>query len=535
MNIPVVWKSYADSPAEGYWDMELLKWVFDRPTPGGFTFTHISDLPAKDSGMVLVTPGHWRETDTINADLAGRPWALVIVTSDEEGLAPFWDIRMTGNLSIWKHWPRPELPWQPDRVMPLGWTPGTLEANRTRPEKDLDWFFAGQITHHRRYETVAALKQMGNGKLIETAGFTQGVARSEWFEMLRRSKVIPCPSGPNTSDTFRLYEALESGCVPLADATSPRGDRGHWGKAFGHVPFPVVDDWATLPGLVDEFKGQRRRVEVLAWWEQAKRDLVWRLHDDIRRLSGVDPSPPVEERITVLIPTSPIPSHPDTAIIEATVASIRERLPLAEILIMADGVRPELEHRREAYTEYLERLIWLCRRWPAVPLIFETHQHQANMTRRALDLVRTDLTLYVEHDTPLTGNFPWKQLGYFVLNEDFHVIRFHYETQIPDVHRYLMRGKALLSKDNDQYRFMRTLQWSQRPHLARTQKYREWVDKFFPVTSRTMIEDRLHGIVANSDWEEFKVGIWVPHGSIQRSLHLDGRGSDSKYEELMHL
>lgn len=535
MSISVVWKNYLEGvQATGFWDQSLLQWLFDREVPGGFTFSHSDKFPLNDTGIVLVTPGHFRSTDEINRDLEGRPWALVIVTSDEEGLAPFHRIQMGGSLSIWKHWPRPELPYQPDRILPLGWTPGTLEANHERPLKLDDWFFAGQITHQRRYDVVAALKNLSGGKLIETAGFTQGVARSEWFEMLRRARVVPCPSGPNTPDTFRFYEALESGAVPLADATSPRGDRGHWARAFGDVPFPIVDDWSTLPRLIEENKTQRCRVEVLAWWEQAKRDLTWRLHDDVAQLSGTRPVSSIADRITVLMPTSPIPSHPSTGIIEQTVASIRQRLPLAEIIIMADGVRPELEHRREAYEEYLESLVWLCRKWKAVPLVFGEHQHQANMTRRALELVRTDLMLFVEHDTPLVGEIPWRQIGHFVLNDDFHVVRFHHEQTIPDEHRYMMRGTTTIGKDGQDWRFVPTVQWSQRPHLARTDQYRKWIEKFFPITSNTMIEDLLHGIVANADWDEFRVAIYAPKGSIQRSIHLDGRGSDSKFESLMH-
>jgi hypothetical protein len=539
--IPVVWKNYlAGVQAKGFYDQTLLQWLFDQKMPGGHTFKHFEEFHdlGDPQGVVLVTPGHFRDPDPIIKDLASRPWALVIVTSDEEGLAPFWELRRS-NRVIWKHWPRPELAWQPDRVLPLGWTPGTVEANQERPEKDHDWFFAGQITHPRRDAVAQALRLMSGGKLIATSTFLQtdngGINTAEYREMMRRSRVIPCPSGPNIPDTFRFYEALEAGAVPLADATSPRGGVGYWGRAFPTVPFPVVDDWSTLPQLVDEWKRQHKRVPVLAWWEQAKRDLIWRLHDDITMLKGSAPKAPVEERITVLMPTSPIPSHPDTSIVEQTVASIRERLPLAEIIIMADGVRPELEHRRADYTEYLERLVWLCRRWKAIPLVFEEWQHQANTTRRALQMVRTDLVLYVEHDTPLTGDIPWKQLGHFVLNDDFHVIRFHHERQIPGEHEYMMRGDVTLSKDGQDFRFRRTVQWSQRPHLARTDRYRQWVDKFFPPASRTMIEDRLHGIAANADWDEFRVGIYLPRGSIQRSLHLDGRGSDSKFEETMHV
>lgn len=532
MKVPVVWFSYHDSPARGYWDTTLLDWLFEQRMPGGYQFEHRYDFPNSEQGIVLVTPGHWRSTDQINEDIRGRPWVLLIVTSDEEGLAPIHQVQHP-NLSIWKHTPRTELPWQPDRALPLGWTPGTVEANRERPAKVDDWFFAGQVTHGRREQAADVLRTMAGGKLIETDGFTKGINRQEFFDMMRRARVVPAPSGPNIPDSFRFYEALESGSVPLADATCPRGDWGYWHRVFGDVPFPVVEDWSTLPALVETYRTPEQRVKVLAWWEQAKRDLIWRLHDDIANLGAPYEKPPVEERITVLIPTSPIPSHPDTGIIEETVKSIRDRLPLAEIIIMADGVRPELEHRRAAYAEYLERLVWLCRKWRAVPLVFPEWQHQANITRRALELVRTELFLYVEHDTPLVGEFPWPQLGYWILNDKFNVIRFHHETEIPKEHYWLMRGNVLIQKNGYDHRFMRTVQWSQRPHLARTVPYRQWIETYFPVLSRTMIEDRMHGIVERSKWEDFRIAIWQPRGSIQRSKHLDGRGSDSKYESTM--
>lgn len=532
--VPVVWFSYHDSPPRGYWDTTLLDWLFEQRMPGGYIFNHTLIFPDTEQGIVLITPGHWRDAGLLNDDIRGRPWVLLIVTSDEEGLAPIHQVQHP-NLSVWKHTPRAELPWQPDRALPLGWTPGTVQANQVRPEKLIDWFFSGQITHGRREQARDVMRIMNHGKLIETDGFTKGINRQEWFDMMRRAKVVPCPSGPNIPDSFRFYEALESGAVPLADATCPRGDWGYWHRVFGDVPFPVVDDWQTMPALVDEYKEQAKRVEVLAWWEQAKRDLIWRLHDDISNLRGGKPEASNEERITVLVTSSPIPSHPDTGIIEQTVDSIRKRLPLSEIIICQDGVRPEQESWREAYTEYLERLVWLCRQWRAVPLIFPDFQHQANMTRRALDLVRDDLVLFVEHDTPLAGDIPWKPLTHFILNEDFHLIRFHHERTIPKEHEWLMRGDLPIHKDGQLHRFEKTVQWSQRPHLARTDKYREWIINTFPVTSRTYIEDYMHGIVERSEWEEYRMAIYTPLKGIQRSTHLDGRAGAPKYDELIHL
>lgn len=523
--IPVVWKSYIDSPARGYYDQACLEWLLAD-------VEHHEDFPEAD-GIILVTPGHWRDATKLNEDIARYSWVLLIITSDEEGDCPFWQVDHP-NVSIWKHTPLQHLPFQPDRPLMLGWTPGTVEANRTRPHKDLEWSFAGQDGppgNRRREQAVQVMRTMG-GELIISEGFLQGLDRDAYFTLLRRSKVVPCPSGPNIPDTFRLYEALESGAVPIADATCPRGDWGYWHRVFPSPPvFPILSDWLRLPEVVREWGDQFRRVGVLAWWEQTKAEMRQRLEDDIRRLSGEDTNLPIEERITVVIPTSPIPSHPSTRIIEDTVSSVRQRLPRADMLILCDGVREELEHRREAYIEYLEELVWLCRSWNAIPVVFEEHQHQANMLRAVLPRIRTDLLLFVEHDTPLDGDIPLGRIGEIILSDAYHLVRFHHEPAIPREHDYLMRGiDTDHIRTEHQPRFMRTVQWSQRPHLARTDQYRKWIDKI-PVTQRTMIEDAMHGPVASSDWEVYRVGIWYPPGSIRRSLHLDGREGDSKFEE----
>jgi hypothetical protein len=57
------------------------------------------------------------------------------------------------------------------------------------------------------------------------------------------------------------------------------------------------------------------------------------LLDDVAEVSGLPaPTRGVDDTVTVLMPTSPIPSHPSLDIISETVASVRDRLPGAEIV-----------------------------------------------------------------------------------------------------------------------------------------------------------------------------------------------------------
>lgn len=241
--------------------------------------------------------------------------------------------------------------------------------------------------------------------------------------------------------------------------------------------------------------------------------------------------------ITVLIPTSPIPSHPSLEVIAETVASVRERLPRAEILIMADGVADGQSHRSTDYAEYLRRLIWRCAHdWEGVvPFLFESHTHQVGMTRRMLDEVRTPLVLFVEHDTPLVGEVDWPGCARAVMSGAVNLVRFHHEASVLEPHRHLMVDTSPQMVEG--VPLLRTVQWSQRPHLASAGVYRTWLEAAWWRSEDGMIEDRMHGVVEN-DWlahhdaGRFRLALYAPEGSMVRSRHLDGRAGDVKVTEL---
>lgn len=241
--------------------------------------------------------------------------------------------------------------------------------------------------------------------------------------------------------------------------------------------------------------------------------------------------------ITVVVTTSPIPSHPSTAIIDETITSVRAHLPDAEIILMCDGVRPEQEHMRSAYENYLQRVLWSADHvWGhTLPLIHDKHLHQAGCTKHALRHVHTPLLLFVEGDTPLTdGHIPWAAISKTILFGDAHVVRFHHEASILEPHRYLM-----LDDDPQDVRgvpLTRTVQWSQRPHLASVAWYRELLARWFPTDEPEFIEDQVYGRLITAyerdgemGWMNWRTWIYTPDGNIQRSYHTDGRAGESKY------
>lgn len=239
----------------------------------------------------------------------------------------------------------------------------------------------------------------------------------------------------------------------------------------------------------------------------------------------------MQDKITVIVVTSVLPSHPDTRIIDETIATIRHHLPDSEIIMQIDGLREEQIERKADYDEYKTKVLWKClHEWDNIlPIVFDEFSHQTNMMKETIDLIRTPLMLYVEGDAPLTPDRPidWQKCVDYIMDGHANTIRFHHENVLPTEHEGLMIGGA---KDG----FRKTYQWSQRPHLSTVLYYKEVV--LPSVGQRTFIEDGFHGVVINDwhnngliGWYKHRLVIYYPENGIQRSYTTDGREGGRKF------
>lgn len=555
MKIPVRYLSLTNEiPAKGYWDMTMIrdlftgKWARD---PHGYEFEEVDHDEFKAGIIVFPARAQVEQFDALQTYINGLEWVVIMFTGDEEGVFPFEKLTHP-KMRKYVMSPRKGARYVDVSFLGTGYAPAVDHLPDTKPEKIYDYFFAGQVTHERRKQMAEALKIVQattdlEGVYHPTESFTSGLEPSRYIQQLSLAKVAYCPSGPETPDTFRLFEALEAGCVPIADTRVPSnkdndefGD-DYWEYFFNDtVPFPIIRDYSSLKGYtLDVLENYDRfSVEVAAWWMGVKRRWALELSEHVYRLSGVEGV--LKEDITVLMPSSPIASHPSTDMIDQTIRDTMGhfREPV-ELLVMADGLR-DSTYAKE-YAEYLRKLIWKLGRdaEPALVITHKEHEHQARMTREALNIVTTKMILFVEHDAPIVPDYEmdFKALSKPILEGEANVIRFHHEALVLEPHKHLMIGEPELVCDIPLWR---TRQWSQRPHLARAEFYRTMLATYFPEDARTMIEDVIHGVVDSKveesgmmGWYEFRLWMYYPaildpKANIKRSYHLDGRGDDLK-------
>jgi GR25 family glycosyltransferase involved in LPS biosynthesis/glycosyltransferase involved in cell wall biosynthesis len=177
-------------------------------------------------------------------------------------------------------------------VIPLGYH-WTLEAgsddplNKTPrlPFREKQWSFFGTDWKDRR----SLLSPLGANQpylcyLVDSWDSEKKVQRKDYITSLLDSIFVPCPPGLNP-ETFRLYEALECGCVPLyvKQGSDPYAD---WlQEEIGLLP---VSNWQEASALLAHFVKEKEILEnyrgsLLNRW------VAWksRLRDGVRRTFGL--------------------------------------------------------------------------------------------------------------------------------------------------------------------------------------------------------------------------------------------------------
>jgi hypothetical protein len=102
-------------------------------------------------------------------------------------------------------------------------------------------------------------------KIQFTNGFMKGYSKAEYKDFLLQTKVLLCPKGSVSTETFRLFEGLNAGCIVVSEKL-PVLD------IYRDVPVIQINSWKEGLKKIDEILSDRNllqklHVESIQWWE----------------------------------------------------------------------------------------------------------------------------------------------------------------------------------------------------------------------------------------------------------------------------
>jgi hypothetical protein len=162
-------------------------------------------------------------------------------------------------------------------TIPEGYANGTQTGDELRPatERQYAWSFAGEIKASRVNMAAEFAGLQPNFLASTTSIYKEGgkkLSKAEFDEVLKNSIFSPCPMGNVILETWRLYESLELGCIPIVET---RASLDYFTGLFGQHPIPSFKNWDAARryaqhALADKSSLQRKQLEIRNWWTMKK-------------------------------------------------------------------------------------------------------------------------------------------------------------------------------------------------------------------------------------------------------------------------
>jgi GR25 family glycosyltransferase involved in LPS biosynthesis len=251
----------------------------------------VEELPANgpaptDSPIVIFQQPH-----ILKATAALKRWSnagasfYILHLSDEGGTDCIDAYTFKGCKGVLRNYVRGDLTeTERIRVIPLGyhWAISEPQANSLvhtprPPFRELTWSFVG-TDWSGRSEKLSPLTQIpGDHKLkfMKDWNSAEQVGREEMLGILLNSWCVPCPAGVN-AETFRAYEALEAGAVPVF--VKEEGMEKYLAYLGRWIQLLTADNWQHAAQLIYSLRMQpelyeKYRIQVLSQWERLKGDV----------------------------------------------------------------------------------------------------------------------------------------------------------------------------------------------------------------------------------------------------------------------
>jgi len=164
------------------------------------------------------------------------------------------------------------------KQFPLGYKAGFLRSIADKPATTRThlWSFAGDANKHGRAEMLHAFNQLPGGFIHATSGFgaADALPTTAYRTLMDETLFAPCPGGWSSLDTFRVYEALEAGCIPIVER---RPGFDYFTRLMGSHPIPTVDDWRSAAAFIRTSQSndtaEHLRLACRDWWRAHKKNL----------------------------------------------------------------------------------------------------------------------------------------------------------------------------------------------------------------------------------------------------------------------
>ena len=222
--------------------------------------------------------------------ISATPGIILFHISDEWYLEPLAHYRCF--VHVVRNYYRADLRQEGITQIPMGPSRQQNGAHETRPvtERHYVWSFVGNLASTRR-SLVQHLPVIEPNFIHVTGTRDQSASwldPEKYLCILGDSMFVPCPMGNVNLESFRLYEALDRGAIPVVER---RPWLDYFTRFFGPHPLLAVQNWKEAPAMMSSFisdpmRLRDKQIEIGEWWRQLEKRVSFQVTSAISLAAG---------------------------------------------------------------------------------------------------------------------------------------------------------------------------------------------------------------------------------------------------------
>ena len=237
----------------------------------------INDTQNLDENESLIIVDHMISTkESFYFDLSNKVKKIFLIHLGDEGGAEKKDLVYSLCEHIWRTFSLPMFKnFKNVTSIPIGYKCDPIKDNINILKRNYKWSFLGTTHGSSRYDLLNKHKNITPNfiNLSENFSGKKSMDTDDYYKILNNSIFAPIPHGYFHPETYRLYEALEAGCIPIIENPFQFFD-----NFLPNNPLPSVNSWEDSSTIIKKYLKNKKDIEILRnkindWWTQHKENL----------------------------------------------------------------------------------------------------------------------------------------------------------------------------------------------------------------------------------------------------------------------
>jgi hypothetical protein len=209
-------------------------------------------------------------------DLSNKVKKIFLIHLGDEGGAEKKDLVYSLCEHIWRTFSLPMFKnFKNVTSIPIGYKCDPIKDNINILKRNYKWSFLGTTHGSSRYDLLNKHKNITPNFINLTENFSgkKSMDTDDYYKILNNSIFAPIPHGYFHPETYRLYEALEAGCIPIIENPFQFFD-----NFLPNNPLLSVNSWEDSSTIIKKYLENKKDIEILRnkindWWTQHKENL----------------------------------------------------------------------------------------------------------------------------------------------------------------------------------------------------------------------------------------------------------------------